>query len=67
MASKYEMKMLLDIHNSIQMVYQWLTASQKGKKISESVLNLIVSYFFVSKSDLNQHKGILLLGLTDFT
>ena len=61
------MEKKLDINNNIRLEYQWLAALQKGKIINESLFNLILLYCFVTKPDLDQHKKILLLGLTEFT
>ena len=59
------MKIKLETNNNIQLEYQWLIASYKGETIGKSVLNLIISYCSISKPDMDQHNGDLLLGLTE--
>ena len=68
MASKFEITMKLNlISKKIEVQYQWITASKKGHKISQQILELIVTHFFVNHSNHLQTQGIKVFGLTEFS
>ena len=67
LASKFEVYIQRDqISNQIQVKSQWITDSLKHKKLSQSLLNLIVDQIFMPEDIETQYTGIHIKGFTEY-
>ena len=53
--------------NKIDVQYKWTTASKKGHELTNNLLQLIISHFFLSQTNPIQIQGLCVSGLTEYT
>ena len=68
MASKFVVTIKKDASTGqVTVGYNWLSASNKGKYLSKSLLELILTHYFDTETQHEQVQGIQLFILTEFT